>query len=190
MDQRHCLTDQIAAYLDDDLDAAGLAEFESHLKLCSLCTSELAEQQRLLGTLSSVLTRTSEISLPTNFARVVAAQAESDMSGARLASERRRALTWCAILGVLSVALLGWTARSYVSNVVRGVSRPFGIFLELSWTAIHDAVVGLVVVLRMISRSVIPDSYAAAGFGLLLLAVAILLLSRLISNYRRLGLIE
>jgi len=190
MDQRHCLTDQIAAYLDDDLDGADLAEFESHLKVCSLCSSELAEQQRLLGTLSSVLTRTSEISLPTNFARVVAAHAVSDMSGVRTASERRRALSWCAILGVLSIALLGWTARSYVATVFRSVSRPVGIFLELSWTTVHDAVIGLVVVLRMISRSMIPDSYATGGFGLLLLAVAVTLLSRLLSNYRRLGLIK
>jgi len=190
MDQSHCSTDQIAGYLDDDLDAAGLAEFESHLKVCSLCSSELAEQQRLLGTLSSAFTRTSEISLPTNFARVVAVNAESDMSGARTASERRRALIWCAILGGLSVALLGWTARSYVSNVVRSVSRPIGVFFDLSWTAVHDAVAGLVVVLRMISRSMIPDSYATAAFGLLLLAVAVALLSRLISNYRRLGVIE
>ncbi len=190
MDQRHCPTHQIAAYLDDDLDAAALAEFESHLKVCSLCSSELAEQQHLLGTLNSAFTRTSEISLPTNFARVVAVQAESDMSGARTASERRRALSWCAILGALSIALLGWTARSYVSNVIRGVSRPIGVFLDLAWAAVHDAVVGLVVVLRMISRSVIPDSYTSAGFGLLLLAVAVLLLSRLISNYRSLGVIE
>src|SRR4051794_19103067 len=154
MDQRHCLTDQIAAYLDDDLDGAALAEFESHLKVCSLCSSELAEQQRLLGTLNSVFTRMSEISLPTNFARVVAVHAESDMSGARTSSERRLAFSWCAILGVLSVSLLGWTARSYVSNIVQGVCRPVAVFLELSWTAVHDAVAGLIVILRMISRSV------------------------------------
>src|SRR6267142_639882 len=112
MDQRNCQIDQIASYLDDELDSAALTRFETHLIECPRCRAELAEQRGLLGTLNSVLSNSSERPLPTNFARVVAAHAESDMSGVRAPREHRRALRLCALLSAASLALLGVAARA------------------------------------------------------------------------------
>lgn len=190
MDQSTCQIEQIAAYLDDELDGVALIEFETHLDTCKLCRTELNEQRGLLGTLNFALTDKSELPLPANFARVVAAHAESDMSGMRTSGEHRRAFTWCAILAAASVALLGVAARTYAANFLRTVGRPFSVAVDLVWTTVYDAVTGLVVISRVISQGVVPGSNLVRWFGFLLLALAVLALSRLISNYHRTRLIE
>jgi hypothetical protein len=185
-DQRECQIEQIASYLDGELDGTASLLFEGHVKECSCCARELAEQRRLLGALDSVLSRTSDLPLPTNFARIVATHAESDMSGMRERSERGRALLLCAILAVASLALLGVATRAYVFNFVRKIGRPIAVVLDLSWTTSYDAVTGLTVISRVLSKSFVPGSLA----GFLLLALAVLLLSRLIGSYHRTRLIE
>jgi hypothetical protein len=57
------------------------------------------------------------------------------------------------------------------------------------WTAFYDAAVSVTVISRVVSRKVFFES---GNFGVLLvlLALAVLLLSRLISNYHRTGAIE
>src|SRR6267142_439926 len=103
--QRECQIEQIAAYLDGELDDALGSRFEAHIRECSTCGAELIEQRRLLCALDSVLSRGSELPLPTNFARIVAARAESDMSGVRERCEHGRALRLCLILAAASFAL-------------------------------------------------------------------------------------
>ena len=185
-DQRDCQIEQIASYLDGELDSAASLLFEGHVKECSRCAAELGEQRRLLGALDSVLSRSSALPLPRNFAHVVATHAESDMSGMRGRRERGRALRWCAILAAASFALLGVATRAYVFNFMRKIGRPIAVVLDLFWTTIYDAVTGLAVISRVLSKSFVPGSLA----GFLLLALAVLLLSRLISNYHRTRLID
>jgi len=57
------------------------------------------------------------------------------------------------------------------------------------WTAFYDAAASVTVISRVVSRKVFFES---GNFGVLLvlLALAVLLLSRLISNYHRAGAIE
>ena len=190
MDQRNCQTDQIASYLDDELDDAALITFEAHLKECFHCKAELAEQRGLLGTLNSAFGHGSDLKLPGDFARIITAHAESDMSGVRGHREHQRALRWCAILSAASLALLGVTTRAYVVGVVRAVGRPVSVVLDLTWTTIYDAVTGLTVISRVISKGIVPDSHVVGLLGFLLLAFAVLLLSRLIASYHRARLIE
>src|SRR5258706_10905350 len=95
-DNLNCQGDHIAAYLDGELDDAVCALLEKHLKKCSTCNAELAEQRLLLRTLDSTFSRRSSLALPADFARVVAARAESDMSGVRDRREHTLALRLCA----------------------------------------------------------------------------------------------
>lgn len=190
MDQSKCKLEQISAYLDDELEGVALAEFESHLKNCSDCRTEVTEQQFLLGTLNSVFNQKSELTLPGNFARVVAVNAESDMSGMRNSDEHRKALRLCGVLALTCLALLGVAARTYVVNLVKAVGRPISIILDLTWTTVYDAASGLVVISRVISKGFVPETYFVGLLGIVLLALAVLLLSRLISSYHRTRLIE
>jgi hypothetical protein len=184
-DQRDCQIEQIASYLDGELDTAACLLFEGHVKECSLCAAELAGQRRLLGTLDSVLSRGSDLPLPTNFARIVATHAESDMSGMRERRERGRALRLCVLLAAASLALLGVATREFVFNFVLAVGRPIATVFDLVWTTIGDAVTGFTVISRVLTKSFLRGSQLGALLGFVLLALAVLLLSRLIASYHR-----
>ena len=189
-DKLNCQGDQIAAYLDGELDDTVGGLLEDHLRQCPTCSAELAEQRSLLRTLETTLCRTSSLPLPNDFARVVAARAESDMSGVRDRHEHRLALRLCVGLAFTAFALMGVAS----SKVVLGVGRRLfgqvaGVF-DLVWTTVYDAVAGLMIVSRMLGKGFIPGSLLTGFVAFLLLGVALLLLSRLIANYHRTRLID
>ena len=185
-----CQIEQIAAYLDDELDDRACALFESHLRECSDCGAELREQRSLLCALDSVLSRGSDLPLPANFAQIVAAHAESDMRGVRNRREHGRALRVCLVLAAASLALSGVAARGFVSNFARTIARPISAVFDLVWTTLYDAVTGLAIISRVLSKGFVPDSYLVGLLGLLFLVLAVFLLSRLIASYHRTSLVE
>jgi anti-sigma factor RsiW len=189
-DNLNCQSDQIAAYLDGELDEVVCVLLEDHLKRCADCSAELAEQRLLLCTLDSTLSRGSSLPLPADFARMVAARAESDMSGVRNRSEHRRTLQLCALLAGIAFVLLGVAASKVVLSVaLKLVDHAAGAF-DLAWTTSYDAMTGLTIVSRVLGKGFIPGSLLAGLLVFLLLAFALLLLSRLISNYHRTRLID
>ncbi|MCU1266556.1 MAG: hypothetical protein JWM21_2874 [Acidobacteria bacterium] len=190
IDQPNCQLEQIASYLDGELDNGACRLFEAHLKECSHCAFELAGQRRLLGALDSVLSSGSTLSLPKNFAHIVATNAESDMSGLRERREHGRALQLCALLVAASLALLGMAARAYVYNFVLAVGRPVTAGFDLVWTTIYDAATGFTIISRVLSKGFAPGSEIGGLLAFILLAFAVLLLSRLIASYHRTRFIE
>jgi Putative zinc-finger len=188
--KRECQVEQIAAYLDGELDDQGRRLFESHLSDCALCGAELADQRRLLCALDSVLSRNSDLPLPLDFARIVAAHAESDMSGVRERSENGRAVRLCLLLAAAAVALLGVATRGVVLSFGRSIWRSVSAIGDLVWTTVYDAGTSLTIVSRVLSQGLVPNRALAGPLGVVLLALAVLLLSRLITNYHRADLIE
>ncbi len=185
--RRSCQRDEIAAYLDGELDTRAGMLFEEHAKECSTCAADLSEQRRLLCALDFALGGDDPgLALPRNFARVVAKRAESDMSGMRQRHERRRAFRLCAGLALLSFLLLGGASLSASVLVpVRAVTRYASSIFGLVWNALYDIGTGVAVVLRAIARHFIFDLHPLNLLVLLLFAVALVLLPRLIVNYHR-----
>lgn len=186
MDNRNhlCQGELIAAYLDGELDASAGALFEQHLLECPPCNAELTAQRLFIRELEATLVLAPDLPVPSNFAQIVAARAESDMSGVRNGSEHKRAFRFCLILALASFALLGAAASKAILFSGRTLANQIiGIF-GLVWTTIYDAAVGLTVISRVISGGLIPDS-PFAGLAALLLALGIVLLSLLISSYHR-----
>ncbi|HEV2765365.1 MAG TPA: zf-HC2 domain-containing protein, partial [Pyrinomonadaceae bacterium] len=110
-----CRGDDVAAYLDCELAPADSRQFEEHVRSCAACAAALNEQKRLLRLLDVTLSHPSleeDLALPKDFARVVTAHAQTDMSGVRAAPERRRALLLCAGLAALALAVFGATFLS------------------------------------------------------------------------------
>ncbi|CAN5778570.1 MAG: hypothetical protein H0T77_15135 [Pyrinomonadaceae bacterium] len=179
-----CQEEQIAAYLDGELDAFAGALFEQHFLECRLCNAELNAQRLFLRELDAALTLAPDLPVPSNFAQIVAARAESDMSGVRDGGEHKRALRFCVILALASFALLGAAASKAVVFSGRTVANQiFGLF-GLLWTTLADAVMGLTVISRVISGGLIAES-PFAGLAALLLALGVVLLSILISSYHK-----
>jgi predicted anti-sigma-YlaC factor YlaD len=175
----------IAAYLDGDLDAGAQVGIEEHLRACGFCRAELQAQQLFISELEQALIEPSKIPVPQDFARVVAVHAESDMRGARDRAEGKRALRFCLALALASFAFLGVAAsKTLLQSGQLMASKILGI-VGLFWMTLRDAAVGLIVITRVISGGLLPDSYAAALAGFCLLVLTIGLLSLLISSYHR-----
>lgn len=185
-----CRTEDVAAYLDGELDGAASESFEAHLKVCAPCVTELRTQRQLLCTLDFAFSEPS-FELPRDFSRVVAAHAESDLSGMRKKSERRRALQLCALLALLAFALLGAASSALVFQPARSFLRIAGSLLDLVGRALYDAGTGAAVIVRVVGRALI---LAPHGLGLILIVLpfvlAVALLPRLIANYHRAQVIE
>lgn len=189
-DRSNCQSDQIAAYLDGELDDVVCALIEEHLKQCSSCNAEMSEQRFLLRTLDSTFGRSSSLPLPNDFARLVAARAESDMSGVRDRHEHRVALRLCAVLAVAAFAVLGVASSRVVLGVARRVAGLVAAVFELAWTTGYDAVAGVTIISRMLGKGFIHGSLFAGLIAFLILGLALLLLSRLIAHYHRTRLID
>jgi predicted anti-sigma-YlaC factor YlaD len=163
--------------------------FEEHLEGCSPCRAELQAHRLFMCELDAVMAQRMDLEVPANFSRVVAARAESDMSGVRSFAERRKALSFCLILALLAFALLSTSARDSVFHFAgRFTGRFFGV-VSFLWTAFYDAAASVTVIFRVLSRKFVVES-GSLGLLIVLLALALLLLSRLISNYHRTGAIE
>ena len=183
-----CDQNLIGAYVDGELDADLTLRLEDHLKDCSDCQFELRAHRLFVCELDASLTaRTGDIPVPADFSRRVAARARSDMSGVRTRSENRKALAICMILALSGLALLGATTRYAVFVVIEKFVTKIFSLVEFAVTTVFDAVVGLIVVLKVLSGKIQTGS---SGPLLVLLAVAVLVLSRLLSHYHRTGATE
>jgi len=65
-----CETENIAAYIEGDLEPALHAALEEHLKECAGCASELRAQRLFMCELDSALANPFDLEVPANFARV------------------------------------------------------------------------------------------------------------------------
>jgi predicted anti-sigma-YlaC factor YlaD len=186
--QDACQSEDIAAYLDGELDSVVRHLFEEHLKECRTCASSLEEQKRLLCMLDFALGSSGDagLPLPKDFAQKVAVRAESDMSGVRRASEHGVALRVCAVLALVSFGLLGGAA---ISEAV--VQPAFALFkhvtsiLDFTGRVLYDAGAGLTVISRDFGGHLLFESHPLVMLASLLLAVALVLLLRRIGNYQR-----
>ena len=189
-ENKNCPREEIAAYLDGELDGDMATSFEAHVERCSDCAAELRSQRQLLCTLEAAFGTARHIELPENFTRVVAAHAENDMRGLRHKVERRRALQLCAALLFTAFLLLGAASNNLIFQPARAFLRITASALEVLLRTIADAAEGMAIVARMILRTTVAGPH---GFGVLIalvFLVAISVLPRLIASYHRTEFIE
>lgn len=185
-----CETENIAAYIEGDLEPAFQSALEEHLKSCAHCAGELRDQRLFMCELDSALASPFDLAVPANFAQVVAVNAKSDMRGMREGAEHARAFRYCVILGLAAFALLGFaSSKAVLLNFGLFAGKVFGM-LGLFAEAIFNAAAGFAVVSRVVSRGLISDSGFAGLAALLFVVLAIVILSRLIARYHRTRLIE
>ena len=182
--EKICERNLIAAYVDGELESEVTELFEYHLESCAPCRAELRAHRLFVCELDAALTDTGEIPVPAEFSRMVAARASSDMRGVRTRSEHRKALSIALMLAIGAFALLGATARDAIFLIAgKFVSTSVSV-AGFIWTMFYDAVAGLAVIFRVLSRKIIVES-GSLGPVLVVLALAIIVLSRLISHYHR-----
>ena len=184
-----CERDLFAAYVDGELDADLTILFEQHLESCEPCRAELRLHRMFVCELDAALTDSVEIPVPAGFSEMVAARATTDMRGVRTRSEHRKALSICLVLALAGFALVGATARDSIFAIAEGfvaASLSIGGFLS---GVVYDAGAAVAVIFGVLSRKLIVETGSLVPL-LVLLAFAILILSRLISDYHRTGATE
>ena len=192
MDKAHnkCQSEEVAAYLDGELDGGSLGRFEEHVKQCPACATELRIQRQLLCTLDVAFNDARTFDLPSNFTRVVTAHAENDLSGMRNGRERRRAVQLCVLLALISFGLLGTATRAVVWDPLRSFLRTTRVLSDLLWQVVSDAASAAAVLARVVGRAVFetnPGSRLWLAFAFLL---SVSCLSFLLVRYRRAQIIE
>ncbi len=186
VEQKICQRNLIAAYVDGELSEVASAIFEQHVAECTECRSELRAHRLFVCELDAVMTDKVELPVPDNFSKVIAIRASSDLRGVRSGAEHRKAIVICVILALTGFGLLGATARDSVFALIgKFLTSVFGVAGFVS-NAVYDAVAGLVVIFRVLGHKIVVES-GSLGVLLVVLAAAILILSRLISNYHRTG---
>jgi hypothetical protein len=184
-DKNICENDQIAAFVDDELDPAYRLAFEDHVRGCDSCAAELRAHRTFMRELDAALAGRFDLEVPPDFARVVAVHAENDMRGVRDRAEHRRALRYCIILGLVAFALLGVaSSRAVLASVQSFIKATVGI-VRLFGKTIYDAMAGFSVLARVFRRGLIGNAGQADLMALLLFAFVICLLTLLISRYHR-----
>jgi len=188
--ENDCELEEVAAYLDGELGGEALETFEAHLKTCAGCAAELRMQRQLLCTLDVAFNHSSAIDLPDNFTRVVTAHAEGDLSGMRRKSERRHAFQICAVLALVSFALLGAAARALVFEPAQSFFHLARTVFDLVWRTAYGAGTGAAIIGRVLGRAIAFGPYGLGLVVLLGFAISISLLSFLIARYHRAQIIE
>ena len=185
-----CQLEDVAAYLDGELTGVALDTFEQHVRSCAGCAVELRTQRQLLCTLDVAFNDASSFHLPNNFARVVTAHAENDLTGMRNRGERQRALQLCAVLALVSFGLLGAATRSIVFDPLRSFFRVTRVLVDLVWQATSEAASSAAVLIRVIGRAILLAQTGSRFFFVLAFLLSICFLSLLIANYHRAQIIE
>ncbi len=185
-----CEPENIAAYIEGDLEPAARTDLEEHIKQCDRCALELQEQRLFMCELDSAFRSPFDLAVPTDFAKVVAVHAESDMRGVRNTAEHKRALQFCIILGLAAFILLGAAAsKAEITGAASAVSKAVGV-LGLMARTIYEAAAGLASMARILSRGLIADSLVTGLAAFIMVAVAVGLLSLLIVRYHRTRLVD
>ena len=165
---------ELAAYLDGELLSHEESALETHLAVCGECRTELNEQKKLLCVLNFALEDEKEFELPENFAKIVAANAESKVSGLRCSRERSKSLLVCAALFLLVILGLGRETEA-VLNGFTGFAEQVLVVAGFAAHLFYDIALGTAIILRSIGSHLLFGSTAFAVSALILLCSAALL---------------
>lgn len=142
-----CAIEDIAAYIDGELNAEREIEIEAHFAICEPCSAELNLQKQFLCEVSRGLRSTHEIDLPADFAKTIAINAESSVRGLRGSRERFNAVFICAALALFALFALGADAQNLI-GLAYGIFEQIAAVGSLFGQLVYSFFLGLTIVLR------------------------------------------
>jgi hypothetical protein len=186
---RCCQREEIVAFIDGELDPSAAEAFEEHLQGCEQCRSELTEQRLFLCELDAAMAGPPVVPMPGNFARIVAAHAQTDMRGVRSRTENKRALRFIIVLSIVGFSLLGASTSNLLIAGVRALTLNVLGLAGFIWRTGFETAESAAVIFRVVSRKLFIES-GSLGLLVVCLCLALLVLSRLIASYHRTRTIE
>jgi len=177
-----CPSDEIASYIDGELDPMRELELDAHFMQCAACTHELNQQKQFLCELDYSLKHEGDLDLPANFTKTIVANAESAVSGLRRPRERFNAIFICAGLFLFVLFALGTDALRMldgVSAVLEQLSALGGFLGHL----VFSVFIGISIILRSFAAQIRFDAVLAVLTAVS--AVLLMFVSRKVLRTRR-----
>ena len=169
-----CPSDDIAAYIDGELEGDRLRLLECHLSECSVCAEELNDQKQFLLYLDTSLGMESELDLPESFAKSVVANAEANVAGLRRPSEIYHTVFVCAAVGLFVLFAAG-TESGGVLDGIYGAFDKVAVVAGFFGHLIYDLCLGIAIVLRSFTAQFRPDIVMAVLIAILLFVPTVFL---------------
>ena len=183
---QHC--SRLNAFLKGELSSVDESAFESHLNTCESCSAEVELHRALEIEIDTLPPEAIEI--PKDFSKVVAAKAESQVSGLRKSSERSAAFKIVAGLGVILLLLLGGSVGA-ATGFLTFLFERIGSVLGVIGSFIFNLLLGIFVILRVATTRFEFDTNSLlllSAIAVIILALAILFrfgLSNFLRDIRR-----
>jgi hypothetical protein len=178
-----CPSEDIAFYIDGELDLARELELDAHFSTCAVCTRELNQQKQFLCGLESSLKYEGEPELPANFTKLIVTNAESHVSGLRRPAERFNAIFICVAFVLFFLFAMGSEAGKMLAGfylVLDQIVAVGGFFGHL----VYSVFLGITIVSRTFAAQFRLDVLIALVFALLF-AASTLFVSRKVLRIRR-----
>ena len=165
-------------YLDGEMPAVDRASFMAHIEQCERCGIEAALHREIENIPNDVV-------LPKDFSKVVAATAESQVSGLRKRKERKITFAIVAGLGAVLFVVLGANLRVFFGMIVFATEQ-VGAFANVVGSFLLNLVLGFVVIVKVVAAQTEFSGVAfIASFGFVLVAFfAYLAFTRRIAGVR------
>lgn len=179
-----CPREEIAAYLDGDLTPSAEISLEKHFADCKECLAELNLQKKMLSALDFAFDAKSEIEIPKNFAKIVATNAESRVSGLRSKKERLLALFLCTVMFLIVLVGLGAESEE-VFNVFRSFTEQTFAVVGFVFRLIYGITVGINIILRALSQQIVFSSITSFFLIISVFFISFFALSKMIVRYNR-----
>jgi anti-sigma factor RsiW len=178
-----CSPDEIAAYIDGELDPAREVEMDAHFALCGDCGRQLNQQKQFLCSLSSALGNENEVDLPPGFTKLIVANAESNVSGLRRPTEVYNAVFICAGLALFVLFALGSETVGFFERVLTFLDQ-IGAVGGFFGRIVYSLFLGASIIVRSLASQIRLDGVMTAalvaGF-----AVPVIYISRRMVGARR-----
>ena len=178
-----CPTDDIASYIDGELNLARELELDDHFSGCQACVVELNQQKQFLRHLDVSLKHESELELPANFVKQIVANAESTVSGLRRPRERFNALFICAGLLLFVMFAMGTEAENLVARL-SGVVEKAAAVGDIFGHFIYSLFVGLAVVVRTLASEVEAGAAAVMAISIIFTIFSLFVSRKVLSAKR------
>lgn len=182
--EESCPRSAIAAYLDGELTPQEEMSLEMHLAVCDICRAQLNEEKKLLCALDFALEEKTEIEIPKDFAKVVAARAESNVNGLRDRSERPKALFLCASLFLFAMVGLG-AETEQIATAFFSLSEKIFAVISFSAHLIFDITFGTIVILRSLSHQVVLNPIVLIAVVITVFIISAIFLPRIFTRFNR-----
>lgn len=165
-----CFREDILRYIDGEMSPDQECIFEEHLTHCKECHSELNEQKKMLAALDFAFEDDSAIEPPRDFAKIVAAKAESGVSGLRHPKERPLALLLCLFMALVALMGIGIGSSGFLSVISNFGEQIYSVAV-LAGHLIYDVSLGVAIILRSLSHQAVLSPYSLGLISLFILFV-------------------